>query len=115
MSKLVPVNDNFLVEVGDTIDNPQGFVGGNDVEEGVRKGRIVAISDFLAYWGSHTYYFDSSAMNEEMLQKVHDKYKEWVGKIVYWPERSESGTAVTVDGKKYVFMKFASIMGVEEE
>lgn len=110
MSRLVPVNDNFLVE---HIEDQ--WAGGIDPEEGIRRGRVVDISDFMTYFGSHTYYFDSSMMNEEVLQKVHDKYKAWVGKIVYWPERSESGTIIEHEGKKYIFMKFASIMGIEKE
>jgi co-chaperonin GroES (HSP10) len=107
---LIPINDYLLVE---HIEDQ--WAGGVDPEEGIRQGLVVDISNFLAYWGSHTYYFDSSAMNEEMLQKVHDKYKMLVGKIVYWPQLSESGAIIEHDGKKYIFMKFASIMGFEDE
>lgn len=110
MSKVIPVNDYFLVEVIE-----QQWAGAVDPEEGVRSGRVVDASNFLTYWGSHTYYFDSSANNKEMLQEIRDKYKDFVGKIVYWPERSESGAIIEYEGKKYIFMKFASIMGVLEE
>lgn len=111
MGKLVPVNDYFLVEL--QADGP--WAGQKDPEEGIRKGKVVAISDFLTYWGSHTYYFDSSMMNEEILQKVHDKYKQLVGKVVWWPERSESGTIIEHEGKQYLLMKWASIMAMEED
>jgi len=110
MGKLIPVNDYLLVE-----HIEEQWAGAADPEEGIRKGKVVDISNFMTYWGSHTYYFDSSAMNQEMLQAVHDKYKDFVGKVVYWPERSESGAIIEYEGKKYILMKFASVMAVEAE
>lgn len=110
MSGIIPVNDYFLVEYIE-----EQWAGAVDPEEGVRKGRVVDISDFLIYFGSHTFYFDRTVMDEELLKSIHDKYESLVGKIVYWPERSESGTIIEHDGKKYIFMKFASIMGFEAE
>lgn len=110
MSGLKPVNDYFLVEY-----IKEQWAGGTDPEDGVRKGRVVDISDFLVYFGSHTFYFDRTVMNEELLKQIHDKYKSLVGKVVFWPERSESGTVIEHEGKSYIFMKFASVMGFEEE
>lgn len=110
-SKLVPINDYFLVE-----HIEEQWAGAADPEDGIRRGKVVDISDFLVYFGSHTFYFDRTVMDEELLQNIHDKYKALVGKIVYWPERSESGAMIKhTDGKTYIFMKFASVMGFEEE
>lgn len=110
MSKLIPYNDYLLVE-----HIEEQWAGAVDPEEGIRRGRVIAISEDMMYWGSHTYYFDSSADNQEMLKRVHDQYQKLVGKVVYWPERSESGAIIEHDGKKYIMMKFASIMAVEED
>lgn len=111
MSKLTAVNDYFLIE---HIEDQ--WAGGIDPEEGIRKGRVVDISDFLVYFGSHTFYFDRTVMDQDLLKSIHDKYKTLVGKIVYWPERSESGAMIKhTDGKTYIFMKFASVMGYEDE
>lgn len=110
MSRPIPVNDYFLVE-----EIKEQWAGTQDAEEGIRRGRVVDISKLWTYWGSHTYYFDSSANNPEHIQQVFDKYKDLVGRVVFWPERSESGAIIEHDGKKYIFMKWASIMGVLEE
>lgn len=107
---LKAVNDYFLIE---HIEDQ--WAGGVDPEEGVRKGRVVDISDFNTYFGSHTFYFDRTVMDEELLKKIHDKYKTLIGKIVYWPQLSESGTIIEYDGKKYIFMKWASVMAYESE
>lgn len=112
---LLPVNDNFMVEVGQASQPGDIMKTGHvDPDDGVRSGKVVDISDFMTYFGSHTFYFDKTVMNEELLQQIHDKYKTLVGKTVYWPERSESGTVVEYEGKQYLFMKFASLMAVEE-
>lgn len=110
MSKITPVNDYFLVE-----HIKDQWAGASDPEDGIRRGRVVEISDFLVYFGSHTFYFDRTVMDKELLQEIHDKYKSLVGKIIYWPERSESGAMIHTEDKTYIFMKFASVMGFEEE
>lgn len=111
MSLLKPVNDYFLIE---HIEDQ--WAGGVDPEDGIRKGRVIDISDFNIYFGSHTFYFDRTVMDKELLKEIHDKYKTLVGKIVYWPERSESGAMIKHEnGKTYIFMKWASIMGFEED
>lgn len=112
---LKPINDHFMIEVGGELENPLGMTGLQGAEEGVRFGKIIDISDFLTFFGFNTFFFDSSLMNEELLQRIYDKYKPLVGKIVYWPERSESGTAIKHDGKEYVFLKWTALMAVEKE
>lgn len=115
MSKLTPVNDHFMIEVMGKQENPMGLVGIQSADEGIRFGRITQISDFLTFFGFNTFSFDSSLMQEDLLKSIHGKYKEFVGKRVFWPERSESGTAIKYDGKEYVFLKWSAIMAVEEE
>jgi co-chaperonin GroES (HSP10) len=114
MSKLTPVNDYFMVEVRSKEENPMGLVGTPDVEEGVRFGVIVAISDKMLFFGYNTFAYDSSLGNEEILSKVYDFYKGWVGKKVYWPERSESGAVIEYNDKNYAFLKMSAVMGIEE-
>ncbi len=114
MSSLVPINDHFMIEVLGKQENPLGLVGVQNADEGIRFGTIIAISDFLSFFGFNTYMFDSSLMDEDLLKAIYDKYKVLVGKKVFWPERSESGTAVQYDGKEYVFLKWSALMAVEE-
>lgn len=115
MSELTPINDHFMIEVLGTQDNPLGLTGVQSAEEGIRFGTIIKISDFLTFFGFNTFFFDNSLMNEELLKKIYDKYAPLVGKKVYWPERTESGTAVKYGDKEYVFLKWTALMAVEEE
>lgn len=112
---LIPINDHFQIEVMGKAENPMGLVGVASAEEGIRFGTIIAISDFWTFFGFNTYMFDKSLMDTELLQKIYDKYKTLVGKKVYWPERSESGTAIQYKDKEYVFLKWSALMAVEEE
>jgi hypothetical protein len=118
MSKLTPVGDIFMIEVGSlgtaSEDNPMGLVGSHDPDEGVRGGRVVAVSDELAFFGFVTFMFDNSLMNKELLGELYDHFKKYLGKKVYWPERSESGTVLEHEGKQYAFVKWSAIMAVED-
>lgn len=113
MAKLTPVNDYFMVEVRSKEDNPMNLTGVPDVEEGVRVGTVVEASKVMAFFGANTYMFDKSLMNVELLKQLQDIYGVFVGKKVYWPERSESGAVIEHEGKTYAFIKWSSIMAVE--
>lgn len=104
-----------MVEVGSKVDNPFGFVGGASTEDGVRCGKVVSISEQMAFFGFHTYMFDNSLMNVDLLKEIHDLYSKYVGKTVYWPERSESGTIIKDGDSEYAFIKMSSIMAVEND
>lgn len=112
MGKLLPVNDYFMVELGSKDDQ---WAGAPSVEEGVRSGVVVDISDSMTFFGFNTFMFDSSLMDIELLVSIHDHYKTYVGKRVYWPERSETGAVIHYDGKDYAFLKMSAIMSVEAE
>ena len=90
MSKLKPVGDIFMIEVGGGENNPLGLVGASDPDEdGVRGGRVVGVGDKLAFFGFVTFMFDSSLMNKEVLDSLYNHFKDYLGKKVYFPERSE--------------------------
>lgn len=110
MTKLSPINDWFMVELE---KNPHNFVGGKSAEEGVRSGTVVDISKDMPFFGFNTFMFDSSLMNEQMLANLHKHYRTYVGKKVYWPELSESGTVIQHEGKEYAFVKMSALMAVE--
>lgn len=112
MSKFRAVNDYFLVEVE---KNEQGFVDSVDVKaEGVMSGKVISISDEMTYFGFNSFMFDKSLMDKELLAGIHDHYKKFLGKKVWWPLRTESGAIVSEGGKEYVFIKMSAIMAVEE-
>ncbi len=119
MSKLTALNDYFLVEVespGSDINfGGKKLVDDLDLDsEGVRQGIVREISDFYTFYGMSTYAFDGSLMNEELLDKLHAKYSVLVGKRVFWPARTEMGTAIKYNDTQYVFLKWSSVMCVEE-
>lgn len=114
MSKLIPANDFFMIEVGKEVPGIK-MVGGINPDEGIREGIVVGISDQMTYYGMNTFAFDKSLDNPELLNRVYEHYKTYVGKKVYWPERSESGAVISYGDKTYAFVKFSSIMSVEVE
>lgn len=111
MGKLLPLNDYFMVEIE---KNVHGFVGGKGADEGIRSGRIADISKDMTFFGFNTFMFDKSLMDEQLLANIHKRYRKYVGKKVWWPELSESGTVLDYEGKQYAFVKFSAIMAVED-
>lgn len=113
MSKLVPTNDFFMIEVGQKVPGID-LVGGLNPDDGIREGIVISISEKPIFFGANTYMFDKSLADTELLQKIYDHYKNFVGKKVYWPERSESGAVIEHGDKTYAFVKWSSIMSVEK-
>lgn len=108
---LQPLNDYMMVELE---SNPQGFVGGKKIEEGVESGVVIAISPNMSFFGFNTFFFDSSLMNGQLLTDIYDHYKGLVGKKVYWPAYSERGAIIDYDGKQYAMIKMSALSAVEE-
>lgn len=114
MKQLLPVGDNFMVEVGSE-ENPLGLTGGANPDDGIREGRVVAVSDEIKFFGYVTFFFEKSLGDTELLKDLYAHYKKYLGKKVYWPERTESGTIIKHGEKQYAFIKWSSIMAVENE
>jgi hypothetical protein len=115
MSKLLPINDYFMVEVGDKVANPMGLTGLPSADEGIRQGVVLSISDQMTFFGFNTFMFDSSLMDKKLLEDIYNHYKQYVGKKVYWPERSESGAVIKYNDSEYAFIKMSALMAVEED
>lgn len=115
MSKIIPINDMLLVEIGGTkkIGGLEHMVQSQQ-NEGYDSGIVISVSEFMTYFGFQTYAFDSSMMNSEVLETVRNKYAELVGKKVYWPKMSERGMTFKEDGHEYALLKMSSLIGVEE-
>jgi|ERR1039458_4652559 hypothetical protein len=117
MTAYDPVGDVFKIEVGGEETNPLGLMGGQDPDAGVREGRIVAIGsrESLSSYGYNTYAFDKSLGDDDLLDKLHTYYSTWVGKMVSWPQMSESGTIIKEDDKQYAYVKWSAVTGKEKE
>lgn len=111
-----PIGDVFKIEVGST-DNPLDMIGGENPDEGVRIGRVVAIGarESVNFFGFATYMFDKSLVDDAILDRLYAHYSKYIGKMVKWPQLCESGTLHQgSDGKKYVYVKWSAVDGVEK-
>lgn len=108
-------NDHFLIEVLGEQDNPLSMTGGASVEAGVKEGIVVAMGERPSFFGFNTFFFDSSLMNKEVLDKVTEHYRYYIGKKVWWPKLSESGSDMKIGDKDYVCVKYTAIMAATKE
>lgn len=108
-------NDHFLIEVLGEYENPLGLSGGRKVEEGVQEGVVVKMGERPAFFGFNTFFFDSSLMDKELLDRVTEHYRYYMGKRVWWSKLSESGSDLKVGDKQYVCVKYTAIIAASKE
>ena len=86
--------------------------GGNE-KDTAESGILVSLPDFTHY-GFWSYAFDQSLMDIELKDKLRDYWKNAVGKRVFWTALSERGNILEKDGEKYAFVKFTSLIAVDD-
>lgn len=111
--KLRVYNDHLLVEL-----ERQDFVTADETgeEKKAQKGKVVASPkhEDILYLSSYTWVAEESVLDSETLEILHDKMAALVGKTVYFEERSNIGTTITIDGVDYATIKLAKITAVED-
>ncbi len=86
---------------------------GGTEKETAESGILISLPDFPHY-GFWSYSFDQSLMNEDFAKQLTDYWKPKVGKKVFWTALSERGNIIEKDGKKYAFVKFTSLIAVDD-
>lgn len=101
-----PVEDNVKVRIDDT--DQFGF---GSKTEGVETGIVVEVPDVMHYYGSHSFFFEDSFMQEEKLKRLLKYFKGFIGKRIWWQEYQDRGRRVSEpDGKQYVYLKMSDIL-----
>lgn len=107
---LQPLNDLAKIELDDV--NKFGFVGAE--ETSAESGILVSLPDRFNYFGFWSFAFEDSFMNYKALDTL---YKYWQGKInqrVFWTALSEKGNIISLDKKRYAFVKFTSLIASDD-
>lgn len=108
---LHPTGDSFKVEL---TASTHGFVNAKE-REGYESGIVVEISERATFFGKHSYAFDSSLMDKQLLSDLYDHYKQYVGKKVIWGQYAERGsTTKDADGKLYAFILWSDLLGWDD-
>lgn len=99
-----PVNDKFKIRIS---TDEYGF--GNS-SAGVEKGVVVEVPDKLLYFGFHSFAFENSIANPEVLKEVLDYYAGFKGKLVVWESLQDRGRRFKEDGSEFVYLNMSDII-----
>ena len=87
-----------------------GLGAGNGRESGV----VVEVPDETLYLGFHSFGFDNSINNENVLRKSIEFYKKFLGKIVYWEALQDRGRRFQEGSKEFVILNMTDILAVDD-
>lgn len=104
---LKPLNDLLLIEIA-----PDRWAS-SKAAEGYESGTVISLGDF-PYFGSNSWMFEKSLVNEEVLGPIRDYYGKLIGKRVYWEGYADRGVNIKKDGKEYVLMKGSKLIAWED-
>lgn len=103
------VNDKIKVRVS---KDGFGFEGNNS---GYEHGVVVEVPDEMIYVGFHSFSFEQSIANQEVLNKVVSFYKKFLGKIVYWEALQDRGRRFQEGDEEIVVLNMTDVIAYDDE
>lgn len=108
---LHPVNDNIMVEIS---TDKYGFAGKAE-QQGTETGIVVELPMHMWYLGMHSFAFEDSLGNIEVMKNVKKVFEDYLGKRVYWTAFTERGSVLKDGNKTYAFLKLTDLIAVEDD
>lgn len=108
---LVPINDKLKVKVSKDEFN----FGGN--ASGKESGIVITIpkrEEFI-YFGFHSFAWENSLANDEVLDKVYALYEKILGKHVMWEALQDRGRRFQEGDSEYVFLNMTDVLAYETD
>lgn len=87
-----------------------GLGSGNGRESGV----VVEVPDEILYLGFHSFGFDNSINDPEVLKNAVTFYKKYLNKIVYWEALQDRGRRFQEGNEEFVILNMTDIIGVDD-
>ena len=107
---LHPVNDSIKVLVaGDDYGYGAGDAGG------VETGIVVEVPDMMIYLAFHSFAFEQSIANSEILTKVQAFYNQFLDKKIYWEALNDRGRKIKEGDKSYVYLKMTDVLAYSDD
>jgi co-chaperonin GroES (HSP10) len=106
---LKPINDKIKV----LVDKDEYNYGGNS--SGKEGGTVVEVpskEEFL-YFAFHSFAWEVSLANSEVLDKIYSLYEKLVGKYIIWESLQDRGRRFQEDDSEYVFLNMTDVLAYE--
>lgn len=104
-----PLNDRVKIEVD---QDPFNLDSDKTLKE---TGIVVEVPDVLLYLGFHSFAFENSVANKNILKETQTFYNKLKGKRVYWEKLQDSGRHIKEDGKEYVYLQMTDLLAYSDD
>lgn len=105
---LHPENDKIKVRIS---KDQFGLGIGNGAEHGV----VVEVPDEIIYLGFHSFAFENSITDQDVLGRVIKYYKGFVGKIVYWEALQDKGRRFKEGDEEFVLLNMTDVIATDDQ
>lgn len=99
-----PTNDRFKVLVS---KDEYGFGGET---KGTETGIVVEVPDMMIYLSFHSFAFEHSIVDDKLLKKVNDYYKQFLGMRIFWESLQDRGRRFKEGDNEYVFLQMTDLL-----
>ena len=106
---LHPTNDRFKVLVS---TDDYGYGG---EASGTETGIVVEVPDVLLYLSFHSFAFEQSVANEQILTKVQEYYNQFLNKRIYWETFQDRGRRIKERDKDYVYLQMTDLLAYSDD
>lgn len=90
-----------------------GFSGGEAQSQ--ESGVLVEMPDRLMWLGYHSFAFESSLEDPDLMDEVYKYYATFVGKKIVWEAMQESGRRFKEGDEEYVLLKITDILAYDDD
>lgn len=105
-----PLNDRLKVRLDKDEFHLESDRGGAET------GIVVEVPEAVAYFGFHSFAFESSLINKDTSTEIVDLYKSLLDKRVYWEKLQDSGRhLIEEDGTEYVFLQMTDVLAYSDD
>lgn len=104
---LHPVNDRFKVKI-----SKQRF---GDTSSGAETGVVVEVPDILIYLSFHSFSFEDSLVNDDVLKKVQKYYNQFMNKRIYWEALQDRGRMISEGDDDYVYLQMTDLLAYADD
>jgi co-chaperonin GroES (HSP10) len=106
---LKPFGDKIKVKI-----EKDEFGFGGEVAN-TESGIVLEVPDKIAYFGFHSFAFESSLSNDDVLEKVLKFYQDLKGKTVYWESLQDRGRRFKEGDEEFVILNMSDIIAYSDD
>lgn len=105
-----PLNDMAMIKI--SAGKKQLIETSKDTAE---SGILVELPEKFNHYSMYSFAYEGSFMNKEALDELHDYWRQYIGKKVYWLALSERGAILKKREDTFALVKLTSLIAYDDD